>query len=65
MVYKFENNDCYLETIEFRQVFDEEKSEEFLQIVTNVSGVDSVIFLNKSELFKLIGALHCIQKDMK
>jgi hypothetical protein len=61
MIYKFENTDCYLETMELKY----NSSCEQLQIKLNSEGTDKVILLNKEDVFKLIGALHCIQKDMK
>jgi hypothetical protein len=61
MIYKFENTDFYLETMELKH----NSSCEQLQIKLNSEGTDKVILLNKEDVSQLIGALNCIQKQMK
>jgi hypothetical protein len=59
MIYKFEKEDGF-KTIELFEYKD------CLRIFTQEHKQEGVyIDLNKEDLFKLIGALHCIQKEIK
>jgi hypothetical protein len=63
MIYKFNCKKQHLDSIEF-------KIEDELLLVTMIQDDNGEYlqydtYLAKEDVFKLIGALHCIQKDMK
>ena len=60
MIYKFECKKEVLSNIEFQLLLDN------LVITINEEGVPPVsVFLDKKDLYHLIGALHLIQKEIK
>jgi hypothetical protein len=57
MIYKFNKEEKDVEIFSF---------DSQLRICIQDSSLDGLVFidLNKEDLFKLIGALHCIQKEI-
>lgn len=65
MIYKFNDNEQG--TVLEIQHFDNENEpfDDSVNICISNEGSFYSVDINKKQLFKLIGALHCIQKEMK
>jgi len=60
MIYKFECKNQNSTSCEFEQI-----DEDYLSIVIKDEESFNQLFLDKKDVYHLIGALHLIQKEMK